>query len=760
MSVFFGRAQDYMDLSEDEKNNIRLSAFVLIDLDKESLSTINTIIQAKDNIAIIPSKKHTNNINFIESYQENHNQLIVVSNEPLDLGLEGKIKVIRVSTAVIESIKLSESIIDLDTYPIFKVSKELSKIKILNDSILNNNFVHRIWEESGKIPNFIQVNNDSLEQANYIVNLLNNTPKVFGVIKTKNDLLYNVSFENFKNRTANGYFSYPIHKNDPLPILIPHKAGYYFSPDIIYTTRENQNNQKEFIGVPLDSGFDMTYHLSFNEIIKSAIIKNDTGHVSNGVQIVKDSIQGYVGLFKARAYFDTGLESRNMLKSSFTITAWIKPTALGLNNSILGKGEKFVLKLHEGKLTFTMAGIKDYISESSPILKDQWTHISLVHSQINNNLIFYINGVLTDKVDLIENYTGSNKNLIIGSNLWEEFFIGYLNNVKIWERELNESEIKFEFSQKKEIVNNGSQKYAIYLWASLIVVLMILILLIRFMIKNKKNKSLSVENQLNKFDDVKNNFSKNYTEQILCLGPLRIINYQGIDVANKLSPMLKKLFIIIYLQSLRGKTGITTKKLTELLWPGMNVQSAKNTRGTNIQNLRSILSDCSEIELVFQNKAWFIKTTDLCYNEYDQTSQLMNLFSDSKIDLTTLEEELPPLLKLLNKGRFLSNTSDAWLDSFIEKFSNKLIEFCFDMIEKLSHENHIEILYDIADVIYLYDELNEKALELKLQILIQQGKLSLAHNLFDNFAKLYQEIYKEPYNTSFEDIVSKYQTES
>ena len=58
-------------------------------------------------------------------------------------------------------------------------------------------------------------------------------------------------------------------------------------------------------------------------------------------------------------------------------------------------------------------------------------------------------------------------------------------------------------------------------------------------------------------------------------------------------------------------------------------------------------------------------------------------------------------------------------------------------------DKHSSLLYDLASVMYIYDDLNENALQIKLQILIRQGKLSLAHTVYDNFAKLYEKIYGE-----------------
>ena len=57
-------------------------------------------------------------------------------------------------------------------------------------------------------------------------------------------------------------------------------------------------------------------------------------------------------------------------------------------------------------------------------------------------------------------------------------------------------------------------------------------------------------------------------------------------------------------------------------------------------------------------------------------------------------------------------------------------------------------------VISLNDPLNEPALRKKISILTRQGKLSLAHSVFDNFAKLYSELYQGKYTGDFKSLVA------
>ncbi len=502
-------------------------------------------------------------------------------------------------------------------------------------------------------------------------------------------------------------------------------------------------HQKELIGFPLDLVFGLTDSFEFKNKVSNHIRNNNEDIISKQVQIVEDSVHGKVGFFNKRAYIDAGIESRSALKTSFTITAWIKPTKLNYAHSILGKGDNFVLKIHKGYLTFTMAGIKDYISFSSPILLNKWSHISLVYSEVHNELYFYINGKKTDTVPLISNYITTNYNLFIGNNLWEEFFIGYLGSIKIWERELNSSEVFSQYNNP----NLEDKKYSL----SLFLGLGFLVLISLYILYYQKTNSKVVKKTLRK---PVTSPSETCKEQIFCFGSLQIINENDIDLAQKLSPKLKQLFLIIFLYSSKDGKGITTKKLTEISWPGMDSKNAKNTRGTNIQNLRAILSTCSEIKLVFLNKHWFLEISDDCFCDYNLSNIYLELFLTEEYNEILLEEKLSILLSLLKRGRLFANSSARWLDPYIEKFSYQITKECFHYIDSLSIEKHSEILLDTIEIIHFYDDLNEKALELKLKILIHQGKFSLARLLYDNFSKLYKNIYKENYPVTFEQSIS------
>ena len=747
-----GTAQEYRLLSEEDKWDIRLRSHILIDIDQITNNNLASLLNAKTPIALYISDYQEKYDSLLEQLVAKNDSLILVTDNIFGGDFLSQSWVPQIPVQKIETIPL-DSLPNGLLAPKFGTNKELGAVRVLDKELLNDSVFVNIWRLSGKIPNFIQIDPELFPKADSLVLNLNKKSRVFGAVRSKSGLLNGVSFKNHRSLIVNGYFSLPIDPTESLPVFIPHRAGYYFSPDIIYTTPENRGNLKEFIGFPLDFEYGLTDHFSFGTTIKNAVRKNDKELIVNNVKIQEDEVHGKVGYFDKGAYVDAGLDSRTALEGSFTISAWVRPTVLTSNNSILGKGDNFVLKLHEGLLTFTMADIKDYISQTSPVPLNEWTHVALVHSKVNDELLFFVNGKQTDKIKLIEDYDTSDYNIVIGSNLWQEFFIGYLTNIKIWKRELNALEIAKEY-QKIEV--NDTVVSSLYIKIGLAIAVFLLIFLVLKFWKNGviRAKFLPVPEELvKKFPNRDHRSLNNAAEKILCFGSLRIINSEGVDIAKKLSPKLKQLFVIILLHSIGEKDGISTKKLTEALWPGMSPKNAKNTRGTNIQNLRAILSETKEMNLTFRDKSWYLEIGENCFCDYQEVLNYLKDLGSGGVTVVYFEEQLPQLFSILKTDRFFMNMSDSWLDPIVENMSNRIIEFCYDISKILDLDRHSVLMYDLASVMYIYDDLNEHALQIKLQILIRQGKLSLAHKAYDNFAKLYEKIYGEMYTIKFEDMV-------
>lgn len=616
-----------------------------------------------------------------------------------------------------------------------------------SDSFPSASYFVSFWERTGKLPNFIQVNSQNIKKAAGIVSNLNSQPKIFGVIRNGNELLADVSWKDFPHRRTNGYFSFLTSSLNSLA-LAPYKAGYQFSPDIILPSPENLRNTKVFNVVPLDPDFGLSDHYVFSNKVQNLQRKNDTEIINYGIDFKDDESRENCAYFSGNAYADCGLMSRSALKPNFSITAWIKPVKLGENNCIVGKGKDFVLKIHNGLLTFTVQGIKDYHSERTKIPVSQWTFIALVHSVAENQVSFYMNGERTETISLLTPYAQSDYTMLIGSNLWEEYFAGYIHEIKIWDRELNEEQIRSEFLSENETKHPVSAGYIIGIIIFLGVLWYILVRQIRRKRSSEtvaKPHTVALPNQKSSIHDA--------PEQINCFGGLKVINSEGKDISLKFSPKIKQLFVLILLHSGLREKGISSKKLSDYLWPGMSVPKAKNIRGTNIQNLKALLASCSEMKLVFQDKLWKFEFADGYFIDLFYVEAKLNETLTS--DPENINKELPELLLILKKGTLFPNMSESWVDPYVDRMSDRIIEFGLKIFRLLPEEKFDSILLDMAEIISINDPLNETALRKKISILIRQGKLSLAHSVFDNFAKLYFELYKEKYPNDFRSLVGK-----
>jgi len=728
-----GENQTTTSTSDSIRNAVLFRSYLVIDPKKIPASLIDSLLKDNVPLAIFSAKNLSGESgNLLESMPVGNFPLVIISEEnDSDVSSTSK--------------QLQIPIRDIQKHGKLNIESEPSKylwIDSLSDSLWQISHLLDLWEKIGRMPNFLSASEENLLACAKLVKLLNNQPKIFGVVRNGTQLLAGVSWKDFPNRKTSGYFSFPL-STTANPAFAPYKPGYRFSPDIILPAPENLPNFKVFNALQLDPDFGLTDQFLFSGKVRNVFRKNDNEITLYGLDFVKDEERRNCAFFSGKAYLDGGLKSCTALKSNFSITAWIKPTELGNNNCILAKGKDFVLKIHQGQLTFTVQGVKDYRSAQTLIPVNRWSFVSLVHSEADNHIRFYLNGELTEQIQLLTPYNASDYTMLIGSNLWEEFFKGYLSEIKIWERELNDEEIRNEFTKKNDSHFSMSRGWLLGIF--------LFLLALGFLLRRRLLPK-ETENHSKKLNTPEPGKPKTVAEQIFCFGGLKVFAPEGKDISLKFSPKIKQLFVLILLHSVGGRKGISSNKLSDCLWPGVSPQNAKNIRGTNIQNLKALLAPCTGMKLVFQDKLWLLEFADNYFVDYAfAESKLIEL--ETKTDEEKLVEELADLLPILKKGTLFPNMSESWVDPYINAMSNRIIEFGLNIFRLLEEEKHGSLLLEVAEVVSLNDSLNEPALRKKIRILTRQGKLSLAHSVFENFTKLYHELYQEKYSGDFKSLV-------
>lgn len=238
------------------------------------------------------------------------------------------------------------------------------------------------------------------------------------------------------------------------------------------------------------------------------------------------------------------------------------------------------------------------------------------------------------------------------------------------------------------------------------------------------------------------------TAKISLFGTFKVINNQDMDLTNQFSPLLKEMFLFILLNSIRWNKGIESSKLNEMFWYDKSTNSARNNRSVNITKLKSIFEQLAGIQINKDSGNWKIifEPSQINIDYYE----IQNLTHSKKV-LSNLQ--IKKLLAIINQGSFLSNLEYEWLDDFKGEISNKIIDALLAYTEQLTVEDDAEKIIEIADNIFKFDSVDEKAMSLKCKSLIHLGKHSLAKSSYEKFAKDYQRLYSEEYTIPYREFL-------
>ncbi len=240
---------------------------------------------------------------------------------------------------------------------------------------------------------------------------------------------------------------------------------------------------------------------------------------------------------------------------------------------------------------------------------------------------------------------------------------------------------------------------------------------------------------------------KKPANSILFFGGFQVINKHGDDITKRFTPLLKELFLLIFLHSIKDK-GISTSRLTELLWFSMDAKTAKNNRAVNIAKLKNLLSEIESCALSRKTSYWQLEFDDsVVYNDYWSCMKMIR----PKESLS--KEGLLQFLNITSKGPLLGNASYEWLDEFKLGCSNMIIDSLTQFFKKDKIRSDPELMIRLADVILIFDMMHEEAVTIKCKALTTLGKHSLAKEIFNKFSKEYLTLYDEPFKRSFTDII-------
>ncbi|WP_285545332.1 galactose oxidase [Dyadobacter frigoris] len=251
--------------------------------------------------------------------------------------------------------------------------------------------------------------------------------------------------------------------------------------------------------------------------------------------------------------------------------------------------------------------------------------------------------------------------------------------------------------------------------------------------------------------DLKEDFAESKVaslqSSVLLFGNLQLFDEEGNEITKQFSPLVKELFLVILLYSIRWE-GISSEKLKELLWFDKPSESARNNRSVNIAKLKGILDKMKYCQVSKETGYWKIKI-DYDKIHVDYTHYLAIIGNKRALN----KENITELAEITKRGNFLSNVEYEWLDSFKSEISNEIVDTYLRFAATVKISDDPEFLIKLANYIFYFDPVNEEAMIIKCKALAHLGKHSLAKTTYENFAREYNRIYGEDFQKDMPEVL-------
>jgi two-component SAPR family response regulator len=231
---------------------------------------------------------------------------------------------------------------------------------------------------------------------------------------------------------------------------------------------------------------------------------------------------------------------------------------------------------------------------------------------------------------------------------------------------------------------------------------------------------------------------------IQLLGEFSIHGKEGKSITHLFSPKIQQLFVLILLNSKGGK-GVTSKKISFLLWPEKELVKTKNIKGVTINHLRSILAEMDGLELTYLNDHYCFTIDDKVSCDYFDVSAFLSEQGGKKSDVRQY-------LTVMLSGGLLPAMQDPWLDDFKNSFDQAVVERMLPEINIAYQAEDYKLTLDLSRVVLKVDPFNDHAIKYHLNALRRVKGKDVAYRSFLQFKEDYETSLGARYPLSFEEL--------
>jgi two-component SAPR family response regulator len=236
---------------------------------------------------------------------------------------------------------------------------------------------------------------------------------------------------------------------------------------------------------------------------------------------------------------------------------------------------------------------------------------------------------------------------------------------------------------------------------------------------------------------------------IYLFGQFDVFDKEGNDITSQFTPLLKELFLLILIYSLRDGKGITSEKLYEILWGDKSPKDARNNYSVNIVKLKAILEKTGDCHIGKEGGKLRFEILDNSIRiDYQQYVALTT--GQPVINKVYVQQ----LLAIVSRGAFLPTIHYTWLDDIKSDVSGHIIDAFLRFIATADMAHEAELIVKLTNGIFFFDQLNEEALVYKCRCLILLGRHGMARDAYLKFTKEYHENYGHQFERSFSEITA------
>jgi two-component SAPR family response regulator len=230
---------------------------------------------------------------------------------------------------------------------------------------------------------------------------------------------------------------------------------------------------------------------------------------------------------------------------------------------------------------------------------------------------------------------------------------------------------------------------------------------------------------------------------IYLFGEFTVRDRNNRDITYMFSAKLRQMLFLVLQYSAEG--GITSQRLSNLLWPDRPEHKVKNSRGVTINHLRKVFGELDGIEFAYDKGFFKIVLKPECYCDFTRYIRI--------IATNQIEENRDELIGILTRGKFLKSSDQAAFDSFKEEMEQKLEPVLLMETEKNFTAEAYRTTIELTDILFNIDPLNDEALAYQIKALQKLKMSDEARIRYQAFITEYKKTMGNDYPHSYKNLV-------